>query len=1156
MATLQLIYLFFSFYFFFHVLRMLRSRDFVCLFVCLLTTVALLKMMKLPQRRRSSRLPSGLRTMRWMKGTRMIVSIVAIGLLCAPRIKGADPEIPRSKCDETQYMDISNFQCYSCGAPPNSPLPSPQTLAGRVPDYRYRVSPLPSDPAYSVSTRCKCAPGYKFEENYFDSNDVCTRNSNGWCDAFKCNKCQAGTPASSLDNSACMKCGDTKGDATFNDETGVCVCTDATRVLVERGEDGQYLEEKRCDACPPGHILKAALVTSALLETPTEADYYACAPCPHRGMKVAGGKCNCEAPWASVGVAGIGSGVTCVLQADLGVVNQASYSTIVYRSVGRPPADAAQASDAAPTFTTYTVKRSVIFEAYFQESGARCKFYRTNADLEACQRTANLCVLVDYDDDHPACEVYDNVHKDRREEWDDVSWDWKLAFPWLYYEKEVIFDTSIQMQMSFDMEKKPGTYDFMQFVLAKYALNGTFLGWENVANQFEYCTPTANKLAAWTKFGYGYSKTYECNLYRILDNFPEPVFYDPYLVDYGNSEKLFPVPVRVVNLRKRGRFPNVNEVPQDEEDDVYVRRFFLYDQISSKESVKEGPKLVRYAKKIVVTTSVQESAPSRILPPVIQIEYEETLVSDFASLGNDARGVPLEAATTVDVTFTAEYTESYDSFWTTANAFFGCFLTVSGLGVMLRLYNHSRRNSRVNAEAPVDLTFLLRAIFTVLSTFAMVMFWFIFFYSLWFFVFFKMQSNVHLLLPVDRPEYGILNDYHPFVVLLKLCFWGQIARMAELLAKQCNVDVFLVDWEKPRGKVASKRGDGSKTRFAPISVWRTIFMANEWNEMQTVRQYNLELTLIVFAALMIGADYRYLATPRPGVEDKTPGPLNPILRFANTSFWMIFIAYAQVLWRWLIQDRYITEPPSRSYVDLCTIAKISVIVLDEPFHGYYLHCRSQHEFADGNMLEISRQLRQESEGLTTDRGLPGAPTGTQTFELYLTGNWKRQYNHIYRTMMEQEIQGAKAETGSFLLRVFRGRGGAVPAERLVRASRKLNAFLRGFVDQTTTDFPYAHRDQTFSHRFLHLPPEMVGSKDTLLFADPSFSYSKVMYWGCTWELVLFNVLTFAMCDYWTENTVVAVFLTYFIDQIFEYFRASFGNANVASKTLVDSRFLK
>ena len=85
---------------------------------------------------------------------------------------------------------------------------------------------------------------------------------------------------------------------------------------------------------------------------------------------------------------------------------------------------------------------------------------------------------------------------------------------------------------------------------------------------------------------------------------------------------------------------------------------------------------------------------------------------------------------------------------------------------------------------------------------------------------------------------------------------------------------------------------------------------------------------------------------------------------------------------------------------------------------------------------------------------------------------------------------------------------------------------------------------------------MLGSKDTLFFPDAAFTYASVMYWGCTRDLVLFNVLTFAMCDFWTDNTVVAVLLTYFIDQVFEYCRNSFGNANVASKTLVDSRFLK
>ena len=426
-----------------------------------------------------------------------------------------------------------------------------------------------------------------------------------------------------------MKCGDTKGDATFNDETGVCVCTDATRVLVERGEDGQYLEEKRCTTrARPGHILKAALVTSALLETPTEADYYACAPCASRhesGRR----QVQLRGSVGLVGVAGIGSGVTCVLQADLGVVNQASYSTIVYRSVGRPPADAAQASDAAPTFTTYTVKRSVIFEAYFQESGARCKFYRTNADLEACQRTANLCVLVDYDDDHPACEVYDNVHKDRREEWDDVSWDWEARL-------SVALLREGSHLRHFDSDADELRYGKKAWYVRLYAVRARQVRPQRHVPRLGERRKPVRVLHAdsqqarrvdqvWVRI----LKDVRVQLVQNPRQLSRAVFYDPYLVDYGNSEKLFPVPVRVVNLRKRGRFPNVNEVPQDEEDDVYVRRFFLYDQISSKESVKEGPKLVRYAKKIVVTTSVQESAPSRILPPVIQIEYEETLVSDL-----------------------------------------------------------------------------------------------------------------------------------------------------------------------------------------------------------------------------------------------------------------------------------------------------------------------------------------------------------------------------------------------------------------------------------------------------------------------------------------------------------------------------------------------
>ena len=82
----------------------------------------------------------------------------------------------------------------------------------------------------------------------------------------------------------------------------------------------------------------------------------------------------------------------------------------------------------------------------------------------------------------------------------------------------------------------------LHYVFAKYNLNGTFAGWENVTMQFEFCQPTANKVPNWIKFGYGYTAgeyhtgSYSCNLFNLL-SFPEPMFYDMYLVDYGSPKK-------------------------------------------------------------------------------------------------------------------------------------------------------------------------------------------------------------------------------------------------------------------------------------------------------------------------------------------------------------------------------------------------------------------------------------------------------------------------------------------------------------------------------------------------------------------------------------------------------------------------------------------
>lgn len=65
---------------------------------------------------------------------------------------------------------------------------------------------------------------------------------------------------------------------------------------------------------------------------------------------------------------------------------------------------------------------------------------------------------------------------------------------------------------------------------------------------------------------------------------------------------------------------------------------------------------------------------------------------------------------------------------------------------------------------------------------------------------------------------------------------------------QVNVDVFLLDWGKPRTII----DEYAKKREGPLSCWRQLFVANEWNELQTERITNIEATYL-FAVLFLEA---------------------------------------------------------------------------------------------------------------------------------------------------------------------------------------------------------------------------------------------------------------------------------------------------------------
>jgi len=96
---------------------------------------------------------------------------------------------------------------------------------------------------------------------------------------------------------------------------------------------------------------------------------------------------------------------------------------------------------------------------------------------------------------------------------------------------------------------------------------------------------------------------------------------------------------------------------------------------------------------------------------------------------------------------------------------------------------------------------------------------------------------------------------------------------------------------------------------------------------------------------------------------------------------------------------------SHNFVDLCSVANLSVIMFDEILHGYYIHGQSPAGLADTDSEELKRVLENEGKGDGRNRGLdPSDPKGLQCFEIYIPTDMRRRYDGLYSVPLELEIE--------------------------------------------------------------------------------------------------------------------------------------------------------
>lgn len=1033
-------------------------------------------------------------------------------------------------CPSTSYFDTSLLSCQPCG--------------------QFQVQ---SSDGYS----CQCAPGYAKTPETVS------------LPTFACQSCGTGAP--SQDFSTCQSC-----PTGYNVELEECTCNpDDFEVVVELADDGSYLSTKRCQPC-------------GSLNNYPGPNAHECQACPDPGMirESTTYECVCNPSGYKQ------SGNTCVSTAESEAI-ESRYPLETARNVIYSD------HESGDGMGTYALSASDTFTYYYLQAARNCSDYES---VQGCQVLANLCVLQLYSEESTVCKLYQSIMSTRTIVENPASDSgWRENMPWIYYQSsadDVLDSKRVQLEVTFDPDGDGEKLNELKFYLAMYAMNGEFLGYQKLTDQLILCPHSSEDTKRYREFGT--NVIYSCDLdLEPFITYPETVFYDLYLVD--SDDTLIEVPILITNfIDSSGDNPNESSSRSDWR---LVRRFYIYDNVSGKEGVdayssSSKTTVLSYLRKTKFQVTLMDDEDQRIYIPMLILSYRSRT------------SVYIEEDDSEDsISFTSEYTMDSSNFMQAA---LGVFIANNILTILIwlvRVYIWMKNNPSVHSRDTYTIWMIGKATMIFIGTWAFMFFWYLFIFTAYWFIFYKMQYHVYILLP-SMDEYTA--NYGAFEIVLGLVIAAQLLYVLDIIRTQCKVDYFFIDWETPNRVIkpgadpikaivdqvrydkevqmnvlqssgapdwrreAMERSISQNQNPAPysevqqgyyklsVSAWRSLFVANELNELQAKRYISIEFTLLFLLFFLHGLGWDQLGTAQPNmdvnVSEGTTSPSNPVLRFFITAFLFLVIGYTQVIIRKLISTWIPTAV--QNFTDLCSVANISILILDQSLHGYYIHGESPTGSADGTIEELIRSLAQEASGKARSRGiLPEDESGLQCFEIYIPFKMRQTYDNMATNPVDEEINAYNtsqrlAQASKIVL--YRA---SLPKEidydRLEEVRKELNKRLKTYIATTIMEAKSHILEKSPLQRFLNMPPTNMAILEgsPFFYKDPGMNFERVFLMGREFNMLLMDLLVFAMLDYTAKNTFLAAFITYLWSKFVVWMRRKLGELNLSRKTLVDKRFL-
>ncbi|NXO00768.1 MKS3 protein, partial [Rhinopomastus cyanomelas] len=940
---------------------------------------------------------------------------------------------------------------------------------------------------YFDASRLSCRPcGAHQRPNPGGSSCVCQPGyrmvSNNDGSSVICEKCPENMSGVTQDGWNCIIC--PKGLTS----EGKCKCLN-NEILVERSMDGVLLNEALCVRCNGSEqSFSASDVTGSR-----------CVRCEQTFINVSK-SCDCSSP-------NILTGGLCFSASEN--LPPKGVATVRFGQLG----------------ITLT---SAWFLKNLQSSAAACWLY---SNLTACQALGNMCVMNmnSLSSSTDACGLFHYIYVNTAQLGivHSVAF-WRHTLPWLYYGDHPGLASQVLEANHF-----PTVFTFketdkdlkLQFLAASFDAAGNFLKWQSLEGGIlQLCPDTQTKLNAAYVFGTTYQQSCKISVSKILSDFANPIFYDLFLEYNGDNgqQSLWAVPVLNLNLQYSEMFVNQGSNMNNW---LLTRRFFLVDALSGKETdLGKLPRVIRIASKI--TISIRLASHTRrgtIYPPLVTIAYTDVLVQN-------------PETQSVMVSFSVSYEMNQSEAKVQTDIALG---VLGGLAVLWSLLKTAGWKRRTGSSI-IDLQTVLKFLLFYAGDLANVFFIITVGKGIYWLVFFKGQQFLFVLLPLPSQE-------EDFVTYVACAFSLKALQFLQLLVSQLTIDIFFIDWERPKGKVLKAvEGKGvTKSAAAPVSIWRTYFIANEWNEIQTVRKINplFQVLAVLFFLEVVGFSNLALMDSSSSLSRSSESyiaPCSRILRFGVSAALWLAIAFLQILFFSVFYEKFVEDKISQ-FVDVCCMSNISVFLLQYSCFGYYIHGRSVHGHADTNMEEMNMNLKREAENLCSQRGLVPNTDG-QTFQISISRKMRLHYDRIHETLTRKRGPARLLDSS------------ANTFEQNVRAYNIMNRFLNYFIDHVHKEIDYIVKDKLLLERILGM--EFMEPIDkSIFYNDEEQSFSDVLYYGNESTLLIFDILFFSVVDLASQSFVLATILTYLQQEIFKCIRNSLGKKNLASKTLVDERFL-